>query len=80
MSRSPGVEVITLASPMGKITTSPGSSRAGGRSAPTISAKQEPLSSMWKLMTCSASGITEPEIADIGGDLPTKGGRKFMSK
>ena len=35
---------------------------------------------MWKLMTCSASGITEPEIADIGENSPTKGGRKLMSK
>ena len=28
---------------------------------------------MWKLITCSASGITEPAIADIGGELADEG-------
>src|ERR1700736_2121345 len=60
--------------------TSPAFNRTAGTDSSTSSAQHEPSKSAWKLMTCSASGITEPAIADAPGDWPTQGVWNSMSK
>jgi hypothetical protein len=71
---------MTFSRPLGKIATSPASSRSGGIE-PSVSATQhDPEITAWNEMTCSASGIIVAAIVAVDGDSPTQGVPASTSK
>src|ERR1700761_514379 len=62
------------------MTISPALKRLLESETPANPAQQEPARMAWKLMTCSAFGMTIEAIAADGGDSPTQGAWRCRSK
>src|SRR4029453_10994047 len=62
------------------MTISPALNRVQEAEVPTNAAQQEPDRMAWKLITCSASGMTAEAIAAECGDSPTQGAWRCRSK
>src|SRR6185312_614997 len=62
------------------MTISPALKRLLDSELPASPAQQEPDRMAWKLITCSAAGMTMAAIAAEGGDSPTHGAWRCRSK